>query len=279
MTSRALISSLLASSTLLLVPGCTRGQAVQAKAARVTVLPTPEGGIQPRIALDGRGTLHLIYYKGDASAGDIWYVRRKAGESDFSAPIRVNSVLGSAVALGTIRGAQIALGRSGRVHVAWNGSEKARPRNPLTGVPPHALVPMLYARMNDAGTAFERERNLMHRTFNLDGGGTLAASPDGRVSVIWHGNDRKGQDETDRRLWMATSTDDGKTFTRESAATPTKLGACACCGVGALADSKGRTSILYRSATEKVHRGIYLVTSPAGGAVTVAKLDEWYTDT
>jgi hypothetical protein len=34
----------------------------------------------------------------------------------------VNHIDGSAIATGTVRGAQIAVGAKGRVHVAWNGS-------------------------------------------------------------------------------------------------------------------------------------------------------------
>jgi hypothetical protein len=40
----------------------------------------------------------------------------------FSSALKVNSHPGSAIAAGNIRGAHIALGRNGRVHVAWNGT-------------------------------------------------------------------------------------------------------------------------------------------------------------
>ena len=42
---------------------------------------------------------------------------------------------------------------------------------------------MLYTRLNDQGTAFEPQRNLMLRTFGLDGGGTVAADAAGNVYV------------------------------------------------------------------------------------------------
>src|ERR1700726_2427868 len=81
----------------------------------VRVQRVPDGGIQPRVAVAADGTIHLIYFSGDPAAGDIFYVRNSGK------PIRVNSHPGSAIALGNIRGPQLALGRSGRVHVAWNG--------------------------------------------------------------------------------------------------------------------------------------------------------------
>jgi hypothetical protein len=47
---------------------------------------------------------------------------------DFSSPIRVNGQPGSAIAVGTMRGARLSIGKNGRVHVSWNGSNKATPR-------------------------------------------------------------------------------------------------------------------------------------------------------
>ena len=74
--------------------------------------------------VDAKGVVHLIYFKGDAKAGDIFYVRQEPASDTFSPPLRVNSEPASAIAVGTIRGAQLALGRNGRVHVAWNGTKR-----------------------------------------------------------------------------------------------------------------------------------------------------------
>src|SRR5205807_3393723 len=104
--------------------------AIHAHAApRVTLLRTPDGGIQPRAAIDSRGAVHLVYFKGDPKSGDLFYAHTKPGSDGFSEPVRVNSERGSAIATGTIRGAQIALGKNDRVHVAWNGSGSA-PKGP-----------------------------------------------------------------------------------------------------------------------------------------------------
>src|SRR5712692_551970 len=80
----------------------------------VRLIRTPNGGIQPQAAVDSAGVVHLVYFKGDDGAGDLYYVRKGPRDADFSKPIRVNSVPGSAVAIGTVRGAQIAMGRGGR---------------------------------------------------------------------------------------------------------------------------------------------------------------------
>src|SRR2546423_10962769 len=77
----------------------------------------PEGGLQPQTVVDQQGTTHLVYFGGDPKTGDLFYVKRAAGEASFTKPIRVNSNRGDAIAVGTIRGAQIALGKSNRLHI------------------------------------------------------------------------------------------------------------------------------------------------------------------
>src|SRR5204863_2287972 len=101
----------------------------------------------------------------------------------FSKPIRVNSQAGSAIAIGNIRGAHLALGRNGRTHVAWmggSGSVKAKIEGEET-------TPMVYTRLADDGKSFEPERNVLTFTGRLDGGGTVAADAKGNVYVAWHG--------------------------------------------------------------------------------------------
>jgi len=103
--------------------------------SEVTLMRTPNDGIQPQVAVDQKGVLHLIYFKGDPGAGDIYYVRNAPGMAEFSKPIRVNTIPGSAVAVGSVRGAQIAIGKGGRVRVAWLGSGTAQPRGPNNATP------------------------------------------------------------------------------------------------------------------------------------------------
>lgn len=231
-----------------------------APGAGVRLLRVPAGGIQPQAVADARGAVHLIYFAGDPRHGDIFYVRSFDGGNDFSAPVRVNSQPGSAIALGTIRGAQMAVGRAGRVHVAWNGSAVAEPKGPVNPKDPahREGAPMLYSRSNDAGTGFEMQRNLMRHTFGLDGGGSVAADQDGHVYVAWHGKAPGAPPgEAGRRVWIARSADDGKTFAAEQPAWDEATGACACCGLKCFADSRGTVYLLYRSATESIHRDIY----------------------
>src|SRR5437899_12586965 len=83
---------------------------------QITLLRTPREGIQPQTVLDRKGVLHMIYFKGNASAGDIEYVWRNPNGKDFFQPIRVNSDRGSVLAVGTVRGPQLAVGQNGRAN-------------------------------------------------------------------------------------------------------------------------------------------------------------------
>jgi hypothetical protein len=248
-------SILFASALLFLGTGRARADD-DVGSGRVEIVKTPDGGIQPQAVADRRGPLHLIYFKGEPSRGDLFYVKRNPDQKEFTKPIRVNSVPGAAVATGTIRGGQIALGAGGKVHVAWNGSVTDM-KNP---------APMLYARLKAGEDGFEPQKSLMKVSTSLDGGGTVAADDAGRVYVAWHArgvSEPAGEDR--RKLWVARSTDEGVTFDAERPALDQRTGACACCGTRALADSNGKLSILFRAATAGVDRDIYLVSSRDGG--------------
>ncbi len=230
-----------------------------ADSTRVSLVRTPDGGIQPQAAVDRQGVIHLIYYKGDAQNGDIFYVRQQPGQKEFSKPIQVNAHPGSATAAGTIRGAQMALGKNGRVHVAWNGHA------PEKGS--YMEAPMLFTRLNDMGTAFEPERDVITSARGLDGGGSVAADGQGNVYVMWHASKPGNTNgEAGRAVFVARSADDGKTFAAEKLATDKFTGACGCCGMKAFADSEGNVFALYRTASEMTNRDETLLISRNRGA-------------
>jgi hypothetical protein len=236
------------------------GQEPSGQRGKVTLLRTPEGGIQPQAAVDDRGVLHLIYFRGKDGAGDIFYVRSEDYGRTFSHPLRVNSQPGSAIATGNIRGAHLAAGRRGRVHVAWMGSALAEPRAP------RKATPMLYTRLNDEGTAFEPQRNLIREAAGLDGGGSVAADAKGNVYVTWHAPEPGTQGEVSRRVWVAASSDDGATFAPEKPVSAEGTGVCGCCGMRAFSGRAGALYLLYRSAAGGVNRDTYLLTGKGPGA-------------
>ena len=270
--------------------------AARADPELVRVTRLPDGALQPQAATDSAGVVHLIYFKGEPMHGDVFYVQSADGGATFTKPLRVNSQPGSVIATGTVRGAHMAVGKAGRVHVAWMGSQKAEPK--AAG----KSSPMQYTRLNDAGDAFEPQRNVIQRRPGLDGGGSVAADGEGNVYVAWHapteakdesarhphdpkkghvpphakgghgeaehhaqdakkGHAGGGHAEADRHVWVASSSDDGRTFAPEVAGNPKPTGVCACCGMRVFADARGRVYVLYRGATDMVNRDMHLLVS------------------
>jgi hypothetical protein len=234
--------------------------AIAAGAAEVRTLRAPEGGIQPQAAVAPDGTVHLIWFRGTENAGDVFYATRRPGEASFGKAIQVDSRPGSAIAVGTIRGAQLALGREGRPLVAWNAQDGKA---------------MWYAGLAKDGGAFEPQRNLVQWTGQLDGGGTIAADGKGHVLVAWSAN-AGAKDESGRAIYVAASADDGSTFAKEVRGTDGPTGACAGCQARAAFDAKGRALILYRGAAAGTGRDTWLLLAPGlGKPFSAVDLHPW----
>jgi hypothetical protein len=262
------VAWLAAAGLLVDVPAAPAARS-QTGSTAVTAIRLPHGGVQPHAAVDATGVVHVVYFSGTPAAGDLYYSRLQTGGA-WAAPVRVNSQPASAIAAGTIRGARIAVGRDGRVHIAWNGSGRAEPKAPA------GATPMLYARTNDAGTAFEPQRNLLQFAVGLDGGGAIAADSAGRVFVAWHAGGADNHDEGKRRVWLATSADDGRTFAREQPISQPETGACGCCGMDATTDAGGNLLVAYRGARNVVNRDSFLLSSrDAGRTFASMMLERW----
>ena len=250
-------------------------------ASQIHIARIPDGGIQPDVKADRNGTIHLVYFAGDPKHGDIFYARSADWGRTWSKSLRVNSQPRSGIAVGAIRGPRIAVGREGRIHVSWNGSSVARPRGPLNpempSDSPHNGLPMLYARLDNDGSAFEPQRNLMRKTFGLDGGGSVAADQEGNVYVAWHGKiPGAAKGEAGRRVWLVRSTDDGATFSAEEPISNSLSGSCACCGLALHTDREGSLFGLFRIARDMVHRDVHLLSSSGGaGSFRESLVDEW----
>ena len=210
---------------------------------RVRIVALPDGGIQPHAVVDPAGTTHVLYFAGDPAGGDLYYFSVSNQTGKPSTPVPVNSVAGSALAAGSVRGGQLALGRNGRVHVAWHGSK------PLAGT---RHVPMWYSRSTGDGPAFEPQRVVSGSAAGLDGG-SVAADRSGQVAVAWHADGNRVGDGH-RTVYLATSANDGATFLSPAPATAAPVGACGCCGMRALFDRAGGLHVLYRAATDGKHR-------------------------
>lgn len=249
--------------------------AIAARAADTTLPvvrlePLPEKGVQPKLKVGPDGTLHAVYLTGDERASNVRYVRRAPKQPGWSAPEPVNSRPGTALAVGTIRGADLALGPTGSVHVVWFGSAAATER-------PTNSSPLLYSRRPADARAFEPERNLIRQTRHLDGGGSVAADPAGNVFVVWHASGPAVPDgEEARTVFVAQSSDNGVSFTPERSVSPEALGACGCCGLKSAAGPDGTLYTLFRTARGREDRDMVLLRSRNHGAsFDTLPVDPW----
>ncbi len=242
----------------LLVLTCLCGLAGAAGPSVVT-MRVPDGGIQPQIAIFG-GVAHLVYLKGPERGCDVFYTRSTDAGQSWAPAIRVNSEPGSAIAVGTIRGARIAIGRDAHVHVLWNG--------------PGNEASLWYASSVD-GKTFRGQRNMLGNTTHLDGGSAIAADETGHVDIVFHAAPVGAPaGEASRRVFLARSTDDGRTFSVESPIDQPAVGVCACCSLMANINDAGHLLVLYRGAAGGIHRDIRML-DVLGNKVSASEIDRW----
>lgn len=247
----------------ILIPALPHLHASSKAAPVVRLHRLPDGAVQPSVAIDGRGVVHVTYFTGELAHGDVFYSRIDASGT-LASPVKVNTMPASAIAVGSVRGQRLAVA-NGRIHVVWMGSDRARQDNG---------VPMFYTRSRPDGT-FEPERNLHREEGPLDGG-SVAADNAGNVYVAWHALLPGEESEAGRRAWVARSNDAGATFGRETAASPEIEGACGCCGTASLVDSRGDLFLFYRGARESTHRNsILLASTDRGSSFKASRMQEW----
>jgi hypothetical protein len=222
-----------------LVAGCT----VLGTVPDVTVLRAPADAKLPQVAIDDTGTLHLIYYMGSMSSGDLFHVSRGPDGTDWSTPQQVNSLPHSVTGVGPIDGGQRAIDPAGRLHVAWFHNDPMR----------------FYYTRSDGADGFETQQLLSVKDEGaVEAGPTVTADGDGNVYVFWHAD---AVEEARRRVYMAVSRSDGALFDLPRAVSPEAEGACGCCGLRAVTDGAGAVHVSYRGAGDNIHRGMRLLTT------------------
>ena len=225
----------------------------------VEVLRIPEGGRMPRAVIDAAGVVHVVYFEGVMSGGELLHVARAAGAPDWTRSLQVNSVPRSAVGMGPMDGGQVALGPRGRLHVAWFQTNPTR---------------LFYTRSRSDGDGFEPQRTLWQEADgSFEAAPTLAAGDDGGVYVFWHAG---GREDADRAVHMTASQDGGDTFGPVRRVSRAGEGACGCCGLAALAGGSGAVHVSYRSARANIRRDQrLLVSGDAGRTFEDRPIDEW----
>ena len=214
----------------------------------VEIVRVPDGGRMPRAVIDEADTVHLVYFEGVMSGGELLYVTRDIGDSEWTEPTWVNSEPRSVVGVGPIDGGQLTLDANARLHIVWFQTNPTR---------------VFYTRSTDDRHGFEPQRTLWsEEDGSFEASPTVTTDDKGNVFVFWHAG---GAEDADRAVHMMMSHDGGNNFGAVRRVSKDGEGACGCCNMAAFADSAGTVYVSYRGAGENVRRGQRLLTSGDAG--------------
>ena len=90
---------------------------------------------------------------------------------------------------------------------------------------------MLHSRLNDDGSAFEDEANIIGNTIGFEGAGAIVADQNSStVYAFWPGQTEPGP-EMGRDMYMAVSRDEGKNWSAPQKLDIDIKGNCRCCPI------------------------------------------------
>lgn len=200
----------------------------------VSMIPAPDNGLQPRAAVDAAGVLHLVAFHGPRESGELLYRRSTDAGKTFGRPLAVTRAADLASATRASTCAQLAVGKSARAHVVWHRpASDARPAE------------VLYARLDDAQTAFEAPRAMSSARAGLEGGSAVAADDSGLVWIAWHAPSKPDASVKERALFVVESKDEGASFGPERMIVPTSVSACS--SIQLLPHLGADVGVIYRS--------------------------------
>ncbi len=249
----------------------------------VTPVKLPYGGIRAQAAVDQSGLVHIVQADSNVR-GRLVYVTHRPGSDGFSQPIPVLQDAKDMAA-----SFNMTVSGNGRVHVmtrpnpkyskqamgadAFDAMFKSKARF-------FVLRYMLHSRLNDAGTAFEEETNLVGDTIGFEGVGDVVADPDNqRVYAFWPGQTEPGP-EMGRDLYMAVSKDEGATWSEPKRLDLDIEGNCRCCPLQASIGADGALYVIHRNSVKTSptswDKDTYLLKSTDGGeSWTKTLIQKW----
>ena len=205
-------------------------QSMPAAAPQVIHLTVPNQGICPDVAVSAKGTIDEVY----ARNGDAFFVLSKDGGRRFSKPVRLNPITGSVLA-GHERGPKIAMTADGALHVVWMDTKSQN---------------LEYTRRPPNETSFTAPVNLRAPGAHLDGA-AIAAEGRHRVLIAWLDSRLPGDPRNPLSLsvFIRWSQDDGKNFfPSQPLGAGSRLRACSCCSLHAVANGAGVFDVAFRGA-------------------------------
>ena len=247
----------------------TNGSQASESLPEISIMATPDEGVQPRLVTDSDGGVHLLYFKKRlrtpaAREGNLFYRQYLPEQGRFSQPVKVSSTAFNLQSYAIARAA-LAIDGAGRAHVMWY-----LPRSDH----------YFYTRSNPERTQFETQRSMVQDFIQgHDAGGDIAAFGD-QVAIVWGAGDLSREDE--RTMFARFSHDGGASFGAETMISNPDFGACACCAMAADYLNNQELLVAYRSAIDGIGRHMQLLTvegvnnAPTGSRYAQTQaLQEW----
>lgn len=239
-------------------------------ASEVIQVRLPNGALQPRAETANDGATQIVFLEGNPQACEV-KLASLSRTGVLSAPMTISSPSSQAVAMGTVRGPSLAIGKDGVRFVLWHGKNGS-----ASGGKGSALF---FTRVDGNGNATTPPFDILDTTTALDGGASVTANARGDVWIIWHALPAGKDGEAERRVFVRHSSDNGVTFSEPWPIKGEDMGVCGCCGLATTTDATGALYVLYRTAERTSQRGARLLSlPPKATSVTLPvllKKDRW----
>jgi len=252
---------------LLVFAGCNHLAATREKPLPPQPVQISAQGIdaaEPAVASARDGSFYVAWVNHDAKQADVMLARFNDGGELQGAPVRVNRLAGAATAW---RGDQpsVAVAPDGAVHVLWTNRVDAGDKHGTD---------IYLSSSTDRGQSFATEVKVNDdKVPGAHGMHSLAVAGDGRIYAAWLDErnvhtpqpSTKGEGhhmESNRDLYLAYSTDGGRTF---SANKKVASDACPCCKTALTVSPDGTLFAGWRQVLPGSFRHIAVAGSTDGG--------------
>ena len=252
---------------LLVFAGCNHLAATREKPLPPQPVQISAQGIdaaEPAVASARDGSFYVAWVNHDAKQADVMLARFNDGGELQGAPVRVNRLAGAATAW---RGDQpsVAVAPDGAVHVLWTNRVDAGDKHGTD---------IYLSSSTDRGQSFATEVKVNDdKVPGAHGMHSLAVAGDGRIYAAWLDErnvhtpqpSTKGEGhhmESNRNLYLAYSTDGGRTF---SANKKVASDACPCCKTALTVSPDGTLYAGWRQVLPGSFRHIAVAGSTDGG--------------
>ena len=253
---------------LITFTGCKHIAATREQPAPLQPIQISAPGIdaaEPATAAAADGTFYVAWVNHDAKQADVMLARFNHKAQMQGTAVRVNREPGVATAW---RGDQpsVAIGPDGAVYVLWTARVEAGDK--------HGTDLYLSASTDRGQTFVSEVRVNDDKAPGAHGMHSLAVSKDGRIYAGWldernihapkPSTKAEGHHmESNRDLYLATSTDGGRTFSRNQ---KVASDACPCCKTSLAVSADGTLYAGWRQVLPGSYRHIAVASSTDGGA-------------